>query len=631
MSTLQIKYGYTTGNEFQLTGKDFIGFYNVSSLGEVYSGKYRGTNSQKLAPISNFSADLITSKYFKDRYPLDNLELPNKLEDILLGSGELVNFQSLNTSIERIHDNLLYLYSKMFLGSMDLPQQYDYTAGISLAEGTFKWYETPNYTSFGFQQLSANTSLSAYSEFDKIKRFVVVPYVDESKYSIIGITNTHLIALTSTNDFSSIGFVFYSNVIDNNTNEKCENLSDITFDGKALYIADSAINGGGQVFKYDVTSYHTGDLVYENKRYLIKPIGGIGGISNADRFNGVTVLGSKENTVLAYDSGNNAIKVYDSNLVWKKTIKLATKLKSTKINYKVLDIRYRKLNNHFYILFNETVNNKAGLFEIDENYKLVNSFVFEDVLYTETDIEFKRIAISEQDSNVFYLITNSTVYKKFFSKPEKTIAAFDRNKFGQSPVFLWNSESIYFNYNSKKWNSFEAMPSVSFSDIDIVSNTKNYDDMFVMSSSILLHFSEYTDYNCILRDTNPDYYNLNKIVFEKTENIQSLVFNKEFYKMFDNLLRIKNNLKGKFYLTYNFYGDLTFQQYQYFDIIDNNLVSIEQEFNTYINDNELVQVGVINRLFKKLYDVQYQILKLTEPIIVNFRSRITNDNIYFIS
>ena len=101
--------------------------------------------------------------------------------------------------------------------------------------------------------------------------------------------------------------------------------------------------------------------------------------------------------------------------------------------------------------------------------------------------------------------------------------------------------------------------------------------------------------------------------------------------MFDNLLRIKNNLKGKFYLTYNFYGDLTFQQYQYFDIIDNNLVSIEQEFNTYINDNELVQVGVINRLFKKLYDVQYQILKLTEPIIVNFRSRITNDNIYFIS
>lgn len=638
MNTPQIKYGYTTGEEFQLTGTDFVGFYNVDSEGSVYTGKYRNNTSKVLIPKSNFSADLIRSNYFKDRYPLDTLELPNKLDSILIGSGELVNFQSLNNSVTLLHDNLLYLYSKMFLGSMDIPYQYDYTAGIPLSGGNFKWYPTPNYTSFGYQKFSKNTTLSAYSEFDNIKRFVVIPFKDESAYSVIGITNTHLIALTSTTDFSSIGFTFYTNIIDNNTNEKCENLSDITFDGKFLYVADSKINGGGQVFKYDITGYYTGDLVYENKRYLIKPIGGLGGISNADRFNGATVLGSKENVVLVYDSGNDAIKVYDSNLVWKKTIKISTRADyytdldiKTKAKYKVLDIRYRKLNGHFYVLFNDTINSRAGLFEIDANYKLVKSYVFEDVLYTDTDVEFKRIAISEQDSNVFYLITNSTVYKKFFSKPEKTIAAFDRNKFGQSPVFLWNSESIYFNYNTKRWNSFESMPNVSFSDIDIVPNTKNYDDMFVMSSSILLHFSEYTSYNSMLRDITPDYYNLDKISFEKTENVQALVFNKEFFKMFDNLLKIKNNLKGKFYLTYNFYGDITFQQYQYFNAIENELSSLEQEYNIYINDNELVQVGVINRLFRKLYDIQEQLLKITEPVIVNFRSRISNDNIYFIA
>ena len=547
MNIYQTKYGYTAGNEFLLEGIDYVGFYNINSDGTVYTKKYKTGESVILTPLSNFSADLIISKYFKDRFALDNLALPNKLENILIGSGELVNFQSLNSSVELLHDNLLYLYSKMFLGSMDLPYQYDYTAGISLTDGEFKWHDTPNYTSFAYQQFSNNATLSTYSEFDNIKRFVVIPFNDDSRYSIIGITSTHLIALTSTANFSEIGFTFYTNVVDNNTNEKCENLSDITFDGKFLYVSDSVINKGGQVFKYDITGYYTGDFVYENKRYLIKPIGGLGGISNVDRFNGVSVIGSKENILLVYDSGNNAIKVYDSNLVWKKTIKL-----SNKISYKVLDIRYRKLNGHFYILFNDLTNNKAGLFEIDINYKLVNSFVFEDILYTETDIEFKRIAISEQDSNVFYLITNSTVYKKFFSTPEKTIASFNRNKFGQSPVFLWNSESIYFNFNTKKWNSFESMPNVSFSDIDIVPNTKNYDDLFVMSSSLLLHFSEQTHYNSILRDINPKYYNLEKIAFEKTENVQALVFNKEFYKMFDNLLKIKNNLKGKFYLTYDF-------------------------------------------------------------------------------
>ena len=66
MITYQTKYGYTAGNEFLLNGVSYVGSYNIHSDGSVYTEKYRGTTSNILVPASNFSADLITSQYFKD-------------------------------------------------------------------------------------------------------------------------------------------------------------------------------------------------------------------------------------------------------------------------------------------------------------------------------------------------------------------------------------------------------------------------------------------------------------------------------------------------------------------------------------------------------------------------------------
>jgi hypothetical protein len=53
-----------------------------------------------------------------------------------------------------------------------------------------------------------------------------------------------------------------------------------------------------------------------------------------------------------------------------------------------------------------------------------------------------------------------------------------------------------------------------------------------------------------------------------------------------------------------------------------NLLNIDLEFNSFINDNELVEPNVINRLFKKLYDIQLKILDLSNVKLKNIKTRV---------
>lgn len=624
----QLKFNYTTGNEFQLNGSDYVGFFNVYTDGTVYTEKYRTSTSRPLDKLSKFSSDFHASAHFRDLMLNDDYTLPYKLEDIMIGMGEIVNFTTINTKFKFLHENLMYVYSKMFHGNTDVPVAYDHTAGISNTNTTeYNWSSASNYTGYGHTTFadSANVpALSAYADMDNLKRMVVVPSTNPDMFSIFAITDTRLVALTSNASLTSIGIVQYTNVIDEYSSEVCQNLNDLTYDGKYLYVTDSSINSGGQVFKYDVPSYNTGDAAFEYKRFLIRPIGGLGGVKDSNKFKGCTVLGSKPGYILVADSGNNVIKIFTRDLVWVKTITLP------KGNYKILDIRYRPINDHFYFLIEAIDITQFMMFEYDENYKLVDRIVFEDILYTEVDNVFTRMVVSEQDSNVFYLSTESTIYKKFFSNPVKTFAVFKRDKFGQSPIFKWNFETLPWKSEQKKWNQTEHASYIKFSDLSILPTTTNTDSLFVLGSGVFFHFDERNEYISVLRDPKLDYYSFDKIKLEQTENIQSSILNKELYKLFTNILQLKNGLLGRFYLEYNFYGETECKGYRY--LLDDEIaqIHVDLDYNTKINSNELVQTGTINKIFTKLYNLHLDLLDLTKPMVTNFKSVVTSGNVMVI-
>jgi len=626
-STHQVKFNYTTGNEFLLSGADYVGFFNVYSDGSVYTDKYRGINSIELQTRSNFAADYHASTSFKDLMVYDTYSLPHSLDDVLISMGELVNFTTINTKIKYIHQNLMYVYSKMFFGDTNVPVEYDHTAGISnLAPSAYEWNNTPNYTGFGYTTFAASSSipsLSAYPDMDNLNRMVVVPDDTSQQFSIFGITNTHLVGLTSNMDFTGLAITLYTNVIDEYSSELCQNLSDLTYDGKFLYVTDNHINSGGQVFKYDIPSYITHDPVFQYKRFLIRPVGGLGGKKDNNKFKGCGVIGSKSGIILVADDGNNAIKIFTRDLVWIKTITLPVG------DYKILDIKHRPINDHFYFLVEDVTTAKFVLFEYDNTYKFVEKVVFVDVLYKEVDRVFNRMILSEQDSNVFYLSTESTVYKKFFSNPTKTFAIFKRDKFGQSPIFKWNFESISWNDEHKKWNQ-SYTPPIKITDISILPTGGNTDGLLMLGNGVIFHFNETTKYTTVLRDPKLEYYTFNKIKLEHTENIQAVTLNKEIYKMFSNIIQLKNNLLGRFCFEYNSYGELECKGYKYVLDEEINSLNVELDYNTRINNNELVQTGTINKIFLKIYQLHQAMLDLTAPVVTNYKTVVTNRNVLIV-
>ena len=626
---MQTKFNYTSGGEFKSNNglTDYVGFFNIDDQGNAYTGKYYTVDSEVLTnPDSIYSSDYHRSLYFKDRYVYDTLTLPHTLDEILIQPNELVNFHTLNKKIEYLHNNLMYMYSKMFMGSTDVPfDQNTTTLGNLYGSDRFQWnsrLEVKNSQQyFSFKTLSSSPTLSAYGEFDKIKKFVVIPFKDKSGVSILAISDTQFMAITSVSTangkLSSAQFVLYTDVIDNYSQEKCLNLEDIAHNDNFIYISDSKVNGTGQVFKYDISSYFENDEVFENKRFLVEAIGGYGNIDRKNKFNGPVTLGCRGNELWVYDSGNNGIKIYDGDFNWKLTLRLDSLKK-----YRILDIRHRKMNNHVYVLYENYLDKPFyGYFEYDENYKLVDTVVFEDLLYDATDGRFNRMSLSEQDSNVFYLTTNSTIYKKFFSKPEKTFAVFDRDLFFPDDLFGWNILDETWETIEKIWNANELYPSdFTIRDIFICDLNQNKDDFYILGDQYISHMNESTEYITILKDTSIPYYNYKSIKFENIEYNQSIILNKEFYKLFSNIIQFKNTLKGRFYAEYNKFGDLSYKDYIYLTDEEINTLNIELEYNSFINDNELVEPNVINRLFKKVYNFQTILLSISEVRIKNLKT-----------
>lgn len=623
---MQTKFNFTSGGEFKDPyNRNYVGFFNVDSDGNAYSERYFNNSSVKLTPIENISTAFTLSKFFKDRIVFDTFSFPNSLETLLVETNELVCNKVLNFKLKLIDENLMYLYGRLFSADMDIP---DSTPYVML----------PNEVYFGTNKSiqwrlltnsiadNERTLIPKYEQIEQIKKFVVIPFTRKDGYAIFGISNTHFISFKT---FIEGGILkksevfIYQQVIDNNTSQKCFNLEDITYDGEHIYVTDSKINDGGQVFKYNVLSHTGNDVVYENKRFLMEAIGGYGIAAKSNKFNGCTTLGSKERELWIFDEGNECIKIYFDTFVWKKTVNLYNSTHT----YKISCIKYRKLTNQVYCLFKRT-NKETKLVEYgfliyDENYSLNRMEIFEDTLYYKTksdlfdengeeinnsDLEsFSRFDFSTLDSNVVYVITEVNIHKKFLTNTKKSFAIFNRGL-----IFL----------DSPTLSGPIKFVARDISIIESNSNIEGIDNVFILANNSILQFKEKCDYISLLHNKDLNYNPYKDIILDKNEYVQSFVLNKEFYKIYSNLLQIKNNLKGKLEYFFNNYGDVAGNDTRYFYDEEINELNLELDYNLYFNDNELIDPNVINRHLIKIYSFMDKMLFLTKDSVLN--NRVTN-------
>ena len=632
-----IKFNYTDGYEFlDLNGDQYVGYFNVNENNVAY--ETRDTQDKQLTKQSNFSGEYNSNiEYFKDRTLLEKMSLPYNLNHIEIGSNEIVNYNTINSKLNYLHNNLIYLYSKLFIGSTNVPIGYSNILGLSANTSDFNWYTVNKSTVENFQAFTNSidnktdpTKWAQYPEFDKLKKFVVMKFDDGTGYGILGISSTHLIGLTSNSNFTSANVTLYTSVVDNYSELPCLNLQDIAFSGSTVFVTDSEINGGGQLYSYDASGFTDNDTAHLGQRYLKEVFGGTGGSQNTLKFNGAKILGTSPNYVLVDDSGNKVIKIYDHSLVWKTTIKLASK-------YTVLDIKHRELTDSYFVLVTYQIPYTNGLvgydtkfdfIEYDSNFKLIVTHTFEDNFLNQgsgayLDISFYQLAFSYQDSNVFYVTTRSSVYKKFFTKPEKTFAILKREETGENPLGIWNTEFFNYSLDKKPWSFHDnVITNPNINSIALLKRDDNADDIFCLYYGRIRYFKEYTDYFNVINNPVIDCYNSSDFNLNPNEYVQAFSFNRVFYYIYKNLFQIKNNIEGRFTGKYSNFSVLEYTGPQYITNAEFNDLQIDINYNTYINDNELVNVKVINRILVSLFKQQEKLLNLTQAKLLNSISQI---------
>jgi hypothetical protein len=219
-----------------------------------------------------------------------------------------------------------------------------------------------------------------------------------------------------------------------------------------------------------------------------------------------------------------------------------------------------------------------------------------------------KFVFSKNNTNIFYILTNKSIYKKFFTRPQTRIGKFDLQRDG------------VLNYDLKA--------------LDIILENEN-DILFAFSRTSLspslscgqfLKFFEPNFTNNMLYSYDFDIYNKDQIDIKDEEYSQALTFNKTIIKLINNNYTLLNQARQRFKFDLDSYLPLSavdiqmtnndiYQSYRFIrDIYIDDSVLNDQNLlincNNFIGNNENFQSDVINRCLYRIYLQQLALLNI---------------------
>jgi len=620
---------YAETGLFTLTGSNYEGYVEVLS-GVPYVASTIGdlslkcitsdpTLNQPLERLNTYKTDLLCSKFFFDRAINDNITLPYALNDILIEANDFLNYDLLKDKLSKIKDNTTYTYSRFFVTDSNLPSSpiLKYAGILNVTDTSLSVLSGSFYNTIEF----INTD--NFKFISDIKGFVPVNYTyDETHAAIFAYTDTSIITL-SCND-QSIGIIETSPYYQTQTQENILTFSSIggmAVVNNNLYVTDT---GNDIVLKYDISGYINGDTVLANKRNLLEIIGGRGRAQDNLLFNQPKEIAAGNDYIAVNDSYNRVVKIYDLDFNFKARI--------TKINFKsepLAAIEFNKLYDLLYILTYYGTGFK--LYILDQCFDILNTQILTVTL--RSDEYVNDITFSYNDSNHFYICTNYTVYKYFTNKLTSVQGGYQTEQLlanVKAPTVSHYEVNNYWNYATMQWGNalFNWDTSVVidtiqnkaptkngvFSDVlagyKITSQTSNYDKLFFISQTKIYYFKEPNLVKTVLKLPNFDNFG-SVFTLNPNEYIQGSSLNKEIYKLMYDIINLKNNIIGRFTGSYDALNVFIYNDYNY--NIDLTQLYNNTNYEYFIHDNEKNITGVINRTIRKIYDLQLQLITLTQP------------------
>lgn len=589
LDTYTKRFSYTTGNAFTLTGGDFTGYFNVLS-GIPYVGL---TQTTSLCGKNNFLADTFLGSYLFDRDLGEIPSLPNALNEVIFYPNEYITADNINSKLNKLNNNNIYLYTRSFIFDTDTPSKVTGTIALTSEDANLSYYSSfVNLSTFDFNSIFASNPFS----LDSVVDVETLVDADGDKFIIFTPTSTQLIAISGSILQGTCGIALSTRFITDKDNDILQygNITSITSNGTNLFISDNVNNA---IYKYSMEGYIVIDPGLTKKRLFIETIG-----TNESKY-GVKkpkFLTSSDTSFIVYNEGSKFFVEYDNSLNVKNTSKLISS------RDKVLCIGYNRFYNLLAIL-HQRGNSKTISFFKDFQFVDSQSLVFE---LNSNELPLK-ILFSKNDSNVFYIVTTGFIYKKFLSKPDKTIGVFDDSRMEINNV------------------------SGNFTGATIVQSSSNIDLMFVGKQDRVMIIEEENSTNTVLRSSDIPNYNITSINLVKDEYVQGDYINKEIFKIVSNLYKLKNQYLGRFIVEYTKpNNNLTYQQsllgenllykgYTYLDSYD--FLSVDNVNNFYIHENERVDVGVINRCLTQVYNLQLKMLEQTKAKNTTLVQYLTTD------
>ncbi len=500
-----------------------------------------------------------------DRVINDSIELPYSYSDLKIKPNTVITSTSFNDVVERINKNFLYLVSYGKIPGSDLPINYTNFLSGSL-DGSYNYYQSTDFTSM------SSTPTSILSGVTDIS---FTPTNDSGSAGVI--CNNSSVLLLSAQSSDTLTTLSASKLSESGTiSPKLKDFDDIHT--TAVDVSGNAyIMDGFTIYKYDIAGSTKNDAslkaLIPSGRNLTLTMGGSGSISDNVKFASPTSFGILNENLYVLDQTqdyNGAyIKIFDTNFNFKTSNNITSTLKL----YPAVDLLPTKDGMLILSL-------SGHILEYDNDIKLVKVHEPDPVTKSQT---FRRLATSKENDNIFYMMTKSHIFKKYKSKPSKTIGRFSPTKMSIDEV------------------------SRDFSGISIKISDGGKDELFVSdkSTGVVYRFLEETGYeNAFYNTFETEIFPLSSIKVHPDEYVNNFVFNKTFAKILYNHFVLKENARAKFQGFFDNTGDLVFDGIKY--PLDEELAAIDYTTSNsnYVGVNEVVLSETINRPIKKIYDLQ---------------------------
>ena len=554
----------------------------------------------------------ITELFYLDRYITDKIELPHSYNDVSFEYDTFITQDNFNSKIDLLHRNFLYLntQTKLAINDMPLDGVWEGAIGTETTVNGFKFLSPQTNTEAVTNVAASNgTVLSGFTDSSFVQdkdgtRFVgFVPVKNGTTLLALEVEHSSTAPyITAGRDpldrFGGSGIT----TLETSTDLSFTNILDVeaTKDGK-LFVLDNNL-----IHKLNVESVLThGTALTGVGRFLENSIGGetSSKVINSKCKNAKKIALDKNDNVYVLDPSLSGYKVFDKNLNWKENKIVASQFKALSGDT-FIDINVHRSTGDVYLLSRDgviTIYNTSGNF--------LNTLTFSDRVSGET---FKNIIFSEINNNIFYVLTEVNLYKKFVSRPSESIGTY-------------------------KTSSILNMAAVSgteaFSFFDVASGIGDRETLFLGSEStatyeppvtnalvgkIFIEPYEKTNYKTLTYDHyKTQTYDLSSVYVEKDEYVSSFMVNKALYKILFNHMIFNDHIHSKVTGTYQANGQLELTDIEYLQEFETHILNLSANSNYFVGVNEPCIADVVNRCVKKIHNLQLEIAGTLQTTITN--------------